>query len=98
MSNTKYFINICKNLQYDKLNPCPVGAAACQITTINGKRSIQSLGEITAPPVMNNDKTVTLTYENGESCDSDKSRKWKTIIIFICERGKKVCYFSRLET
>ena len=39
---------------------------------------------------MNDDNTVTLTYENGEICSSDNSKKWKTVIKFICEHKKKV--------
>ena len=45
--------------------------------------------------MMNDDKTVTLTYDNGDVCSSDNGKKWKTMIKFVCERGSKVigCFF-----
>ena len=52
--------------------------------------ALQNLGEVTSPPVINADNSVTLTYENGDVCPTDKSKKLKTQIVFKCEHGSKV--------
>eukprot|EP00794_Sanderia_malayensis_P000415 gene415-1051_t len=88
-ANTKYYINVCKNLNYDASIHCPAGSAACMVKTVNGKSVATSLGEVISSPKVDDDNSITLTYVYGDECPTDKSKKIKTVIKFLCQHGPK---------
>ncbi|KAM9355931.1 cation-independent mannose-6-phosphate receptor [Pholidichthys leucotaenia] len=83
-----FYINICKPLP--PMKECPVGPlGACGV--FSGKS--YNLGYIQSSPQVAEDGSVSIVYQNGDSCGA--SSRYSTRIIFQCDKNPGSPMFDR---
>jgi len=82
--NKKYVLNVCRSVVHSKIARCAYDAAACMIDN-TGETSSVSLGVVGSGPTVDDNDRLMIHYANGDVCETDKSRKYKTEIVFECD-------------